>query len=860
MLYNENLSGLLIGCLLKQPQLLLQPQYPLCKDDFEPCLLHQILYLCLQRLVKSGVQEATEIEIENVVKNHPVQMEVLQDNNYFDFIATMKEFAVLDNYEYYYTTTRKFSLLRDMKTSNFDITPFYDEMGNEEDELAKLERTSIQEILGAIELDTIQLRAKYDTAYVRDEMKAGEDTDELLEVFKEKPAFGAYLQSPYLSTLWQGWCRGHLLLRSAASGLGKAVPNDTIIPTPNGWKRVDEIHVGDYLYDRHGKSTKVLGVFPQGDKEVWELTLKDGRKAKCCEDHLWTYWYDGRINGKNARKLGTKTLKEIVQANNLRNDKGWRYSIPNSEAVQKPSKDFKIPPYIFGLFLGDGSFREQLTSKSFSYSAPDTELPNVIANTMGWIALKNSGSNYTWSFKNHNGNRIHVSHVLKDYPELIGTYSGNKYIPQEYLEGSIEQRFDLLRGLLDTDGHIAKNGGVSFTTTSLKMFEQVIDLCRSLGIEVRVTKDKREYKYKSGFCGIIHIMAPIEIRDKLFSYSLKVERLNKVLSKTRHNTNHGCPIVKIECLGYKTPMTCFVVDNPEHLFLMNDYIVTHNSRMAVGDLIQTSAIEIWDDDAKEFLLNNNYQGPGFFIHTEMNQRREIAPMFLAAISGVEYKHITQGKCTHEEELRVKKAGEILLQSNITLCDMPDFTNRSIERKIKELAEREGCTYGVFDYVQLQGALAEEYKATTNMPVREDLVLKNAVLELKNMAERYNIGIMSMTQLNDNWKTSPFPDESCLSGSKAMKVKLDGGSIVVATKERQKELRKVESFIVKRSLTDKSIRPNVIEYIYKSRFGEFGDQKIKIWSYFDRGTFRRKDFFCTDVNDNFVSVPKSIPGA
>lgn len=505
MLYNENLSGLLIGCLLKQPQLLLQPQYPLCKDDFEPCLLHQILYLCLQRLVKSGVQEATEIEIENVVKNHPVQMEVLQDNNYFDFIATMKEFAVLDNYEYYYTTTRKFSLLRDMKASNFDITPFYDEMSNEEDELAKLERTSIQEILGAIELDTIQLRAKYDTAYVRDEMKAGEDTDELLKVFKEKPAFGAYLQSPYLSTLWQGWCRGHLLLRSAASGLGK-------------------------------------------------------------------------------------------------------------------------------------------------------------------------------------------------------------------------------------------------------------------------------------------------------------------------------------------------------------------SRMAVGDLIQTSAIEIWDDDANEFILNNNYQGPGFFIHTEMNQRREIAPMFLAAISGVEYKHITQGKCTPEEELRVKKAGEILLQSNITLCDMPDFTNRSIERKIKELVEREGCTYGVFDYVQLQGALAEEYKATTNMPVREDLVLKNAVLELKNMAERYNIGIMSMTQLNDNWKTSSFPDESCLSGSKAMKVKLDGGSIVVATKERQKELRKVESFIVKRSLTDKSIRPNVIEYIYKSRFGEFGDQKIKIWSYFDRGTFRRKDFFCTDVNDNFVSVPKSIPGA
>lgn len=824
-------------------------------------MLHQIIYLCIQRLVRNGVQEVTEIEIENVAKNHPVQMEILQDNNYFDFIVTMKEFAIIDNYDYYYQTTRKFALLREMKDQGYDITKFYDKDGNEEEQLSRLEKESISYILNNVETDISKLRSKYDVEFVRDEMKAGEDTDQLLEAFKEKPAFGAYLQSPYLSTLWQGWCRGHLLLRSAASGVGKAVPNDTIIPTPNGWKRVDEIHVGDYLYDRHGKSTKVLGVFPQGDKEVWELTLKDGRKAKCCEDHLWTYWYDGRINGKNARKLGTKTLKEIVQANNLRNDKGWRYSIPNSEAVQKPSKDFEIPPYIFGLFLGDGSFREQSTTKSFSYSAPDAELPNVIANTMGWIALKNSGSNYTWSFKNHNGNRIHVSHVLKDYPELIGTYSGTKYIPQEYLEGSIEQRFDLLRGLLDTDGHIAKNGAVSFTTTSFKMFEQVIDLCRSLGIEVRVTKDKREYKYKSGFCGIIHIMAPIEIRDKLFSYSLKVERLNKILSKTRHNTNHGCPIVKIECLGYKTPMTCFIVDNPEHLFLMNDYIVTHNSRLAVGDLINVCATEIWDDTVKDFIGNNNYQGPGFFIHTEMNQRKEIAPMFLAAISGVEYKYIVRGLCDEAEEARVKKAGEILLQSNITIVDMPDFTNASIDRKIKELVEREGCAYGVFDYVQIQSALAEEYKRLTNMPVREDLVLKNSVLELKNMAERYNIGILSMTQLNDSWKTSPFPDESCLSGSKAMKVKLDGGSIVVSCKERQKEVKEIDPLLIRKGakFKEKGQSPNIIEYIYKSRFGEYGDQKIKIFSYFDRGTFRRKDFLCCDANNNFVSVPKSIPG-
>ena len=86
MLYNINLSSLLLGCLMKQPSLLTLPQFPLSKKDFEPELFHKIIYVAINKLVHNGIQEITEIEIENVVKTKPAFLEVLQDNNYLDFI------------------------------------------------------------------------------------------------------------------------------------------------------------------------------------------------------------------------------------------------------------------------------------------------------------------------------------------------------------------------------------------------------------------------------------------------------------------------------------------------------------------------------------------------------------------------------------------------------------------------------------------------------------------------------------------------------------------------------------------------------------------------------------------------------
>ena len=49
-------------------------------------------------------------------------------------------------------------------------------------------------------------------------------------------------------------------------------------------------------------------------------------------------------------------------------------------------------------------------------------------------------------------------------------------------------------------------------------------------------------------------------------------------------------------------------------------------------------------------------------------------------------------------------------------------------------------------------------------------------------------------------------------------------------------------------------PNIIEYIYKGRYSIYSSGNIKVWSHFDRGTFRRKDFFVTDANNEIINVP------
>lgn len=70
---------------------------------------------------------------------------------------------------------------------------------------------------------------------------------------------------------------------------GKALwVGEKVYKAEGGTKNIGDVKVGDRIIGGDGKPTKVLGVYPQGEKGLFRFTLKDGRSVLCCREHLWT--------------------------------------------------------------------------------------------------------------------------------------------------------------------------------------------------------------------------------------------------------------------------------------------------------------------------------------------------------------------------------------------------------------------------------------------------------------------------------------------------------------------------------------------------------------------------------------------
>jgi len=851
--YDTSACMQVIGDIFINSSLLdLEEKYTFNEEDFTQ-EFHKILFGSIYNLHQLGVKQISIENIEKYLEQRPKKYSIYKINKGSEYLLNLKEMCQLAAFDYYYNRMKKMTLLRMYnKKLGMNLSWLYDpdnilDIKKKEAQETWFDNTPIEEIANIINDKIDEIKAKYIDNSEDGVIQAGDGAVALLERLRNSPEIGYPLYGKLINTIHRGARLKKFYLRSAATGVGKALPNSTLIPTPFGLKAVEEIKPGNYLFDAFGKPTLVKAIYPQGLKEVWEITFKDGRKAKCCEEHLWSYCTEGqRKEQKLNRKFYTKTLKEINELELYQKGHGYKILVPMQKAVEYPLKRYYLQPYTFGLLLGDGSFRYNNTNKGLQFSSENDELPSAIAWEMNWNYKKCSEHNYTWMFEDPNNithTNVWVEEALKDFPALWQRESEMKFIPREYLEGSIEQRFDLLNGLLDTDGSVDKEKGrISYYTVSPQLRDDVIELSLSLGFKATWLEDNHKDSlplYK------IEITGTPEDKLKLFKLKRKHDLIEFWYNNgKRKELNLFNPIVKIEKLNYSEEMTCFYVDNEEHLFLMNDYIVTHNTRSMIGDACFIACNKIYNLETKQW-EDNGTREPTQFITTEQEED-EIQTMMIAFLSGVDETHILENTYIGDEWERVNKAADILSKSPLYIKKLPDFSLQDIENTIKFGIRQYETRYVFMDYIHSSMKILSEISSKAGVKgLREDNILFMISVRLKDLCNQYGVFIMSATQLNADYVSAQQYDQNLLRGAKAIADKIDCGMIMLQVSQDDREALKniVNSMGIE--------MPDIKISVYKNRRGRYKD--ILLWCKSDRGICRIDPIFVTNYNYELMDI-------
>lgn len=760
-----------LGSLMNHPDLLNETdRYNLEPTDF-PKTLDRYGFSAIYNLYVDGAERIRAIDILSLLEENAIAKNLIEKENGVAFFQDCEVNSDEGTFNFYYNRLKKLNLLREIQKTGRNTDDIYCEnpLNDDYDKInERFQAMSVNDIVNVLKGEVATFENKYSYNNLVEESTAADDIDELIKDLKDTPEVGYQLQGDIFNTVCRGARRGKLYLRSAPSSAGKALPNYTKIPTPNGWTTVGEVKVGDYLFDKFGNPTKVLAVYPQAKKkQVYKVYFKSGRIAECCNEHLWSYY--SNCNDKHPNRLITSTLQELMDnPKGLKSNQGmYRWSVPICEPVQYRTKTYSIDPYVMGLILGDGSFRYGTSNKAFTFSSADIELVESIRARMGYKKYKkNSGKNYSWTFESDYEDHINVwvEDILKSYPELWQARSENKFIPQDYLLGSIEQRLDLLAGLLDTDGHIDKKSAtISFTTISPYLRNGIIELCESLGMICSYSIDKRPEKYTTGECYDITIRAKQEMKTKMFKLARKkiIAENNLILGKRRERQDRDA-ITKIEATDIYTEMTCFYVDNNEHLFLTNNFLVTHNTRQMVGDVCNIAYPIRYDTRKREWVSTGSCEKV-LYIMTEQDPE-EIKTMVLSYLTGYNEEIFLYGTYGEKEMPRIKVAVEIMkkFKDNLLFARIPDPCSSVVKNLFRKYSIQFGVNVFFYDYIFSSPAMLNEYR---DLGLQEHVCLRLFTTALKNLAIELNAFVMTSTQTNsEDDPKGGFRDYRNLEGS------------------------------------------------------------------------------------------------
>lgn len=371
------------------------------------------------------------------------------------------------------------------------------------------------------------------------------------------------------------------------SGFGKALSVNELVCTSNGFKKMGDLLITDKVIGRDGKQHNILGIFPQGERDIYTVKFSDGVTCDCDMEHLWNV--NSREQRRKRRKINgveyripdnsfkTMSLKEIYGKINEKNKtklfKG-NFKIPMTEPVY--FDEVIIPellhPYFMGIFIGDGNF------SGLNITTVEKEIIDEISKITKITSIGEDK-------RRKNVKTIRLSSDLK--LDLFKYFtlkekSIDKFIPTDYLYNSVKNRIELLNGLMDSDGTCHKNGCSCFNAKSKQLADDVKTLVFSLGGYAKVREKKSSYfnkKYNKKIdCGIQYEVTITLCNPNIPIFKLK-RKQDRVVYRNKYKNNRY-----FESITYKgrEEAICIKVDSEDELFLTRDFIVTHNTTMSVA--------------------------------------------------------------------------------------------------------------------------------------------------------------------------------------------------------------------------------------------------------------------------------------
>lgn len=345
---------------------------------------------------------------------------------------------------------------------------------------------------------------------------------------------------------------------------GKQLALDTPIPTPDGWKTMGTLAIGDCVFDERGKPCHVVAKSLIDDTEqAYELIFRDGGRIVAGERHLWDVEY---IHGKTKPKRWTtgEIYRRTRKYRETFSDNRSIIRIPVNAPLHLPEADLPVDPYLYGYWLGNGcATKPEITVRDCDVDDLISFIPYLLHNRYPQAC---GGSEIL---------------VYKELKKILVPHFREKVIRPEYLRSSEHQRWELLQGLMDSDGCVSVVKGQSiYVSTIQQLAESVQELLWSLGIKNSLTtcpstrygKPTGETLYQIRFTAFTD--QPV---SKLHRKSI---RRQERVKQTRSCFHY---LKEIRMLACKVKMQCIQVDSPSHCYLAGRNMVkTHNSELAAA--------------------------------------------------------------------------------------------------------------------------------------------------------------------------------------------------------------------------------------------------------------------------------------